>query len=357
MTTNDGGGRGTPDRTFTIAITDATGGATPTERPTLTVTISEDDPAARAARVQTPLAAFAKSAGQLAANAVSQRLAFTGNTLKEHGFSLNLKDAGFNLWASGSRSNANGSNNALTYTGHTTAWHLGADAPWRNGLLGIAVGQNAGNTDFSNADASGKLKSNLLSLHPYFTRTHNKTRLWATAGYGNGEAELSETGEAKFTTSLTMLTAGIGATVTTNESATLSLGALWSRAELDAATNTNGKTLPAVTADALRLNAGLEAGWDLTEEWRPFVTVSIRSDSGDGDDGNAADYGGGVEWQAATVHVRLEGRKHAQGQGPDEENLTLTARKTAGRLNLGLNLTAAASGLNTANLLSGELRF
>jgi len=295
LTTDDGGGRGTPDRTFTIAITNVTGGATPAQRPTLTVTITEDDPAARASRVKAPLAAFAKGAGLLAANAVSQRLRFAGNALTETGFALSLKDAGFNLWAGGARLSADGNDNGVSYTGHTEAWHLGADAPWRDGLLGIAVGQSAGDTDFSNADATGRLKSNLFNVHPYFTRKLQRARLWATAGMGDGEAELRETGEAAFTAGLTMLTAGVGATLAAMESATLNLGALWSRAELDAAMNADGKTLPGVTVDALRLNAGLEAGWRLTEEWRPFLTVNIRSDSGDGDDGNAADYGGGVE--------------------------------------------------------------
>jgi len=52
----------------------------------------------------------------------------------------------------------------------------------------------------------------------------------------------------------------------------------------------------------------------------------------------------------------LEGSKHLAGSGADEDRLTLTARKTAGRLNLGINLTAN-DGVDAANLLSGEWRF
>jgi len=54
--------------------------------------------------------------------------------------------------------------------------------------------------------------------------------------------------------------------------------------------------------------------------------------------------------------LRLEGSKHLAGSGADEDRLSLTARKTAGRLNLGISLTANA-GVDTANLLSGEWRF
>jgi len=56
------------------------------------------------------------------------------------------------------------------------------------------------------------------------------------------------------------------------------------------------------------------------------------------------------------VRLRLEGSKHLAGSGADEDRLSLTARKTAGRLNLGLTI-GMENGLNTANLLSGEWRF
>jgi len=63
-----------------------------------------------------------------------------------------------------------------------------------------------------------------------------------------------------------------------------------------------------------------------------------------------------VEWHGPALNLRLEGSKHLAGSGAGEDRLTLTARKTAGRLNLGINLIAN-DGLNTANLLSGEWRF
>ncbi|MCY4245642.1 MAG: hypothetical protein OXE47_10020, partial [Gammaproteobacteria bacterium] len=135
---------------------------------------------------------------------------------------------------------------------------------------------------------------------------------------------------------------------------TATIGTLFSRARLDSATGDN-KTLPAVTVSTLRVTAGAEAGWQ-HGAWRPFLTVNLRHDAGDGDDGGAADLGGGVEWQKGSAHVRLEGAGHGQGNGPDENRLSLTASKTAGRLNLGLTVTAD-NGIDTANLLTGEWRF
>jgi len=63
-----------------------------------------------------------------------------------------------------------------------------------------------------------------------------------------------------------------------------------------------------------------------------------------------------VEWHGPAVRLRLEGSKHLAGSGTDEDRLSLTARKTAGRLNLGLAV-GMEDGLGTANLLSGEWRF
>jgi len=334
-----------------------------------------DDPAARMVRVKTQLAGFAKSATQLTAQAISRRLQFNGASafslgpanepLRQGAFSLAHGDGGINLWGSGGRLNAAGSDDGVAYDGHTAALHLGADTVWRDGLLGIAIAQSSGDSDFSDALTGSTLKTSLVSVHPYLTRTWRDTKLWAMAGYGTGEAELRENEDARrrrADADITLLSAGGGLVLAFGDNAAFTAAAHWSRAEIAGATlvdasgnSSHDRLLPKLTASALRLTGGAEVGKRFGD-WRPFVTVNLRRDSGDGDDGNAADYGGGVEWQNGDAHLRLAGRKHAQGAGPDEENLTLTARKTAGRLNLGLNLTAA-SGLNTADLLSGELRF
>ncbi|MCY4245126.1 MAG: hypothetical protein OXE47_07370, partial [Gammaproteobacteria bacterium] len=186
----------------------------------------------------------------------------------------------------------------------------------------------------------------------YLTRKFGEVQLWTTIGHGSGDAELREP-DATIKTDITVTTAALGASFAPWTGVALSADGLFTRAELDAAAAS--RRLPKVTVDNLRVNAAAELS-RRRDAWRSFLTVNLRHDSGDGDTGAAGDLGGGVEWQSPTVNLRLEGSKYLTGSGAEEERLSLTARKTAGRLNLGLAV-GMEDGLTTANLLSGEWRF
>jgi len=395
----DGGGDDTEDRTLTLTVT-ATGGANTaaTASTSRTVTISEDDPAAREARLEAPLASAGRGIGQLAAAAVVGRMAVGGGgggagnsltlagrnitgmeTLAAHyladGYATGAADLsaeellrtsgfnlaggsggrGFNFWGQGEFVSAEGDHDGVDYDGDTSAFHLGIETDWKGGLVGVSVGRSAGDVDFTvKADGmKSTLETEVTSVHPYLTRRLNRAQLWLTAGHGFGDAEVKEP-DVTIKTDVTVTTAAFGANFTLSDSVMLGAHGIFTRAELDAA-HSGGKTLPAVTVDAFRVNATAEYEWDLGA-WRPFGTAALRHDGGDGDSGVAGDLGGGVEWRGPAVNLRLEGSKSLAGGGADESRLGFTARKTAGRLNLGINLTANA-GLNTANLLTGELRF
>ncbi|MDD9816152.1 MAG: hypothetical protein OXU31_09345 [Gammaproteobacteria bacterium] len=278
---------------------------------------------------------MARGVGTLAVEAITRRV--NGN-------------ARIGLWASGGHLSADGEHEGITYDGNTAALHLGLDTQWRDDLIGVSIAHSNGDMDFNNTD---NLETTVTSVHPYLTRPFNGAQLWTTIGYGTGDAELKEP-DATIKTDANILTAGFGITHVQSDLLTANVGALFNRAKLDSATG-DDKTLPAVTVSTLRVTAGAEAGWQ-HGDWRPFLTVNLRHDAGDGEDGGAADLGGGLEWQSGNAHVRLEGSGRAQGTGPDENRLSLTAQKTAGRLNLGLTVTAD-NGIDTANLLTGEWQF
>ena len=352
-------------RAFTLTLADP-GIANTVVGAALTVSITDDDdnPTARAARVKTPLAATAIGIGQLAAQTIGKRLRFdgastfnaapaatAGDVLRQSAFSLAHGNGGINFWGSGGYAATEGDHDGTAYDGDTTALHLGADTAWKNGLLGIAITRSNSDMDFNGSD---NLETKVTSVHPYLTRKFAKTKLWTTIGHGTGDAELKEPGAAA-KTDVTVTTAALGATYAPLDNVHLNLAGQWSRAELERAVLSNGNVLPAVDADALRISAAAELS-GRRDAWRSFLTVNLRHDSGDGDTGTAGDLGGGVEWHSSTATLRLEGSKYLTGSGAEEERLTLAARKTAGRLNLGLAV-GMEDGLTTANLLSGELRF
>ncbi|MDD9851164.1 MAG: hypothetical protein OXU94_05285, partial [Gammaproteobacteria bacterium] len=385
----------------------ATGGANTATMAAIsrTIAITEDDPAAREARLEAPVASVGRGVGQLAVDAVLGRLAaggsggpgggnsltvagrelagagagagaetlaaeylaggyFTGDSapsaaelLRRSGFSLAAGDGGrgFNFWGSGGYVSADGDHDGVDYDGDTSAFHLGVDTNWRDGLVGVAVARSDGDTDFTvTADGmKSTLETTVTSVHPYLTRRLNRAQLWLTAGHGSGDAELREP-DAVIKTDITVTTAALGATFARDNHLSAGLRAIYTRAQLDAATG-GGRQLPKTTAATLRLAASGQANWT-RGAWSPFATFTVRHDSGDGDTGIAGDLGGGVEWHLSTATLRLEGAKYLTGSGAEEERLSLTAGKTAGRLNLGLTVTAD-NGVDTANLLTGELRF
>jgi len=204
--------------------------------------------------------------------------------------------------------------------------------------------------NFTANGVTSTLETNFTSVHPYLTRRLNNAQLWTTIGYGSGEAELKELGGVDIKTDLTVLTAAFNITHAPSGMLSARVGALYSRATLDPAAR-----LPKVTVHTMRITAAGEVGRQMND-WRPFATASLRHDAGDGDTGSAGDLGGGVEWQTSTATLRLSGATHLAGDGAGEDRLIFTGRKRAGRLNLGLNLTAA-DGLSTSDLLTGEWRF
>ncbi|MDD9875613.1 MAG: autotransporter domain-containing protein, partial [Gammaproteobacteria bacterium] len=244
----------------------------------------------------------------------------------------------------------------VDYDGDTSAFHLGVDTGWRDGLVGVAVARSDGDTDFTvTADGmKSTLETTVTSVHPYLTRKLNNYQLWLTAGHGSGDAELKEP-DATIKTDITVTTAALGATFARDHHISAGLRALYTRAALDAATG-GGRSLPKTTAASLRLAADAEAGW-ARGPWRPFITFTVRHDSGDGDTGIAGDLGGGVEWRAPGLHLRLAGVASVAADSADEQRATLTARKSSGNFDLSLNLAADDAGVDTARLLHGEWRF
>jgi len=376
-------------------VTVATGGGTATLGATasVTVTVTSDNAAARKARLEAPLVNAARGVGQLAVDAVEKRLTAgigggaansltiagrdfadaetlaaeylaggheisATDLLRRSGFSLAGGDGGrgFNFWGSGGYVSADGDHDGIDYDGDTSAFHLGVDTGWRDGLVGVAVARSDGDTDFTvTADGmKSTLETTVTSVHPYLTRRLNRAQLWLTAGHGSGDAELREP-DAVIKTDITVSTAALGATFARDGHLSAGLRAIYTRAALDAATG-GGRSLPKTTAATLRLAASGQANWT-RGAWSPFATFTIRHDSGDADTGIAGDLGGGIEWRGPGLHLRLAAATSVAADSADEQRATLTVNKSSGDFALSLNLAADEAGVDTARLLHGEWRF
>jgi len=131
----------------------------------------------------------------------------------------------------------------------------GADTKWNNGLLGIALSQASGKTDFAAHGIAGTLESDLAGAHPYLTRALANLQLWATAGIADGEAQLRE-GGGSADAGLSLLSAAAGVVFAPRANASFHAAGRWSRAKLDAATFPDGRELPKVTAAATTATTG-----------------------------------------------------------------------------------------------------
>ena len=386
---------------FSVQISTADANANAIGAPVATTIGSDDDPAAREARLEAPVASVARGVGVLVAEAVRGRLRaggsggpggnsltlagrelagagaetlaaeylaggyFTGDAdisaaelLRRSGFSLAGGDGvrGFNFWGSGGHVSADGDHDGVDYDGDTSAFHLGVDTGWRDGLVGVAVARSDGDTDFTvTADGmKSTLETTVTSVHPYLTRRLNRAQLWLTAGHGSGDAELREP-DAVIKTDITVTTAALGATFARDNHLSAGLRAIYTRAALDAATG-GGRQLPKTTAATLRLAASGQANWT-RGAWSPFATFTVRHDSGDADTGIAGDLGGGVEWRGPGLRLRLAAATSVAADSADEQRATLSVNKSSGNFALSLNLAADDGGIDTARLLHGEWRF
>ena len=88
---------------------------------------------------------------------------------------------------------------AIEFDGDVTGYMLGADARLRSALVGVAVNHAQSDIEWDNSDFTGAHETTLTALHPYFGwRSKGGLRLWGSLGYGEGELELTEAGNAAF---------------------------------------------------------------------------------------------------------------------------------------------------------------
>ncbi len=252
-----------------------------------------------------------------------------GELLSGSGFVLPLNAAGASgapsvaLWGSGEHRTLSGESGTLDWDGELVGVHLGVDARPRDDLLaGVAVSWLASDLDYEDAAAvadggfgGGAHAVRMTGVHPYLGwRAGEGLDLWATAGYGEGELEVTPTGREKRTTDLGMRTVGVGGSGVLLERGTSAVRlkgeVMHSTVEVDDSVHVEG-----LEVEATRVRLTVEAGRTHTLAdggvLEPSLEAGVRQDGGDGETGNGAEIGGRLGYRHPSGRVTAEGRMRA----------------------------------------------
>ena len=220
------------------------------------------------------------------------------------------------LWARGAVGNYEGEpEDGFQLDGDIVSGYLGLDyRPSRRMLVGVAVSHSRGDADFSSAAiADGEVETDLTSILPYVQwQPRAGLSVWGLVGYGEGESEITDSGESR-KTDVEMQTAALGAR-----------GKLWSGGRADVALKASALTveiesdseqnLSSVTTRAHRLRMALEGNRHGAASARggrfgQRFELGLRWDLGDVETGAGADLGAGVEYAnpRSGTRLRLDG--------------------------------------------------
>ncbi len=217
------------------------------------------------------------------------------------------------IWGGGDFRAFSGKGDAIDWSGDMFSAHLGADARLRDDLLaGVALSWSEVDLGYNHTGfGKGDYDVDITSVHPYvgWTAMGGKLDLWATAGYGWGELEITRDSNETQVSDVTMQTIGAGgsAQVLEGRAGTLRLKgeALQTNMDVD-----GGDGIAAMTVEARRLRLGLEASHthQLADGHQlvPTLEVGMRHDGGDGRTGTGAEIGGGMRYTNGANGLTVE---------------------------------------------------
>ena len=235
----------------------------------------------------------------------------------------------FTLWGAGDYRSIEGAE-GVRWDGDIFSLQLGLDAQLNERtILGVAISKSQARLDYTDPSlaVSGDYDLDMTSVHPYLGWVAGGLDFWATAGYGDGELEISEDralGEAIPSSDLSMQTLALGASGILMEAGRTTLGlkgeAMSSAVELD-----GNEQITAVTRDASRLRMTLEAtrtqALDSGAQFESSLEAGLRYDGGDGETGAGAELGASLRYASLGGGLVIEGKARALvgGKGDAEE--------------------------------------
>ena len=234
---------------------------------------------------------------------------------------------GFTLWGAGDYRSIEGAE-GVRWDGDLFSLQLGLDAQLNaRTILGVAISKSQARLDYTDPSLaiSGDYDLDMTSVHPYLGWVAGGLDFWATAGYGDGELEISEDralGEAIPASDLSVQTFALGASGILMETGLTTLRlkgeVLRSTVELD-----GNDLITAVTRDASRLRMTLEAtraqALDSGAQFESSLEAGLRYDGGDGETGAGAELGASLRYASLGGGLVIEGKARALVGGEAEE--------------------------------------
>lgn len=251
-------------------------------------------------------------------------------------FSMPLSAAGgvaaFSVWGAGDFRRFEGGSES-GHDGSASTGYLGVDARGAGWLAGVSVSRSASSADYAfrgRVAGGGSLDTSITSINPYArVELGGETELWAIAGIGAGEADLSRSHVDEATSgdlSMYLVIAGL------KRALDFSYGGAEMAVKADAGvlnleTDGGPRAVNGLTAGVSRVRVGLEAGWTMGMA-RPFAEMSGRLDGGDGASGGGLEVAGGVRLARGRFGLEAKGRVLAlhTADGYGESGISLTAR-------------------------------
>jgi len=271
---------------------------------------------------------------------------------------------GATLWGGAGTINFDGDDALLDYDGDVKAYHVGMES--RSGgqtVFGMSVGHSGADLDFtdSEAEVSGRMKSNMVSMHPYAIRRFAPgVHGWLTVGFGKSDVDITETatsrGSSRTETVATrmqtwMASAGFRGRreIGLNRDVSGKFTFDGSNSTLDAATFPSQNELRKTTATTVRLGNEWEFGYTYplssrSGALRLFALGGLRKDFSDAKQDAALDLGGGLEVHTdGGFSVRIRGATQVNNTAQDEDSLSM---------DIGLDPSNGGFGLNPFTRMS-----
>ena len=271
------------------------------------------------------------------------------------------------VWGRGARTAFSGAEDDVSWDGSLWSGHLGGDLRLRPDLLvGAAVSHARSETDAETDGVKSVHEAELTAVHPYAAwMPRAGLLLWASAGYGAGEVQITEENEDPRAADLTLARMALGGRGRLVENQTLIAGGttrigLRGEGSFARARTEGSDGLEKLTVDASRLRLAIEGsherdldgGLTLT----PALEAGLRYDIGDAAEGAGIEAGGSLTWYHPNMGltVAIRGRALLVHEADrDEWGLSALLRLDPGPQGEGTFLTLAPGHGKTGGELDG----